>query len=179
MLFMRSRGKGQKKVYYDTGWVNCQNASDDGSDWTNPSKATVSNDDWAECGLLAAATSSRIRMTNPDMSSIPANAVIVGVEYRYERHVGSTGGGYRDAEEKLIVGGSAGGSDKSSGTNWPTTDGTLAKGGSTDLHGYSNITVAQVQGGTNFGFGVKATTTSARTGYIDVGQMKVYYYVWE
>lgn len=146
--------------------------------------ANLGADDGTNAALGAGATN-EIQATNYDMSTVPDNATIVGIEVVVERQSNTAA----QASDLLVdlVGVSGGTSNKAVLTPWLNAGGTVTFGGPTDLWGSQSITAAVVRSSL-FGARLLATRTDAGTpsvGWVDYIKIKVYYiekdqpiYVW-
>lgn len=103
--------------------------------WTGITNVSASDDTRATATLdrTVPDVSDRINTTNYGFT-VPYDATVTGVTVEVERH--SAGADtVLDLEVRLLKATALVGSDKSSGTNWPTTDTIATYGGSSDLWG--------------------------------------------
>lgn len=138
---------------------------------TNPGNALVSDNSYATSILLTGQISNYLKVTNFGFK-IPSDATIKGITVSIERS-SNTLNGTHDNSVKLVKGGTATGNDKASGTLWPTSDGTVTYGSSTDLWGLT-LTSNDVNA-SNFGVVIAAIADLASTARVDYVSITVYY----
>lgn len=143
--------------------------------WSNPSNATASDDSDAICvvGQGTGQIGEYLKCTNFGFS-IPAGATIDGITVDVELR-SSQVNRVVDNAVRIVKGGTIGSTDRSSGTNWPTTETTRSYGSTSDLWGES-WTVADINAST-FGFAISPSSTGAgsRNAEIDHVQITIEY----
>lgn len=160
--------------------TNVDNAS--GATWSNMANVNASDDAWATASVGSAPNHTDfMQLTNFGFtdSDIPAGSLIDGVEVSVERSEGSLSTAtVNDDTIKLIKGGVQTGDNKASATNWPTSDGTVVYGSSTD--GW-NAGLAQTDiVASNFGVaiaGKRSGGTGSEQCRVDHVQLRVYFTV--
>jgi len=120
--------------------------------WTNLDNDKTSNNQYATTGNMDSGnTTVYLKATNFGFA-IPAGVVIDGISVSVERKASDAN--FYDNAIRIVKGGTIGTTDKSSGSAWPTNDGTVTYGGAADLWGqtwtYTDINSA------NFGFAISA-----------------------
>lgn len=144
--------------------------------WINPSNAAVSDNVYTT-QTTSAVSAQSLQCTNFGFS-IPAGATINGITVGIERKSSNaTNPGCSDQTIQLMKAGSVTGSNKASGTNWPTTEATLSYGGVADLWG-TTWTDAQINA-SGFGISINAVKTglgkSSVTASIDFVSITITY----
>lgn len=139
------------------------------SAWTNPSNGATTDAVYATV-TGANFTSHYLKWLNFGFS-IPAGSTINGISVDIIRH--ESGASVTDNVVKLVKGGTVGGNNKASASQWPTTDGTATYGSSNDLWGQT-WTSADINGST-FGVVLSATSSGMPTASVDSAAVTVYY----
>ena len=130
--------------------------------WSNPGRATASDNSRATAVLAASAVSHYLKCTNFNFGSqIPSGSTIDGILVEWEK-LSSSASTIRDSSVRIIQGGSLAGTDKSAGAFWPTTEAFVSYGGAADTWGLM-WTAAQVTAN-NTSFGVVISATNGGTG---------------
>lgn len=102
--------------------------------WTNPGNILASDNSNATASANTGVTTNYLKATNFGFS-IPTGATIDGIVVEFERKSNNTGTG-RDGEVKLVKGGTIGGDNKATATNWAfITDRYDSYGANNDLWG--------------------------------------------
>ena len=141
--------------------------------WANPGNITANDNSYASASLNNS-TTHYLQATNFGFA-IPTLATIDGITVVIGRY-GTTdfGNDVRDNIVRLVQGGTIVGSNyATTGTDWPSTEGTATYGSATDLWG-TTWTAAQINAA-NFGVVLSATSTNSRTAYVDYMQVTVAY----
>lgn len=141
--------------------------------WSNPSNAASSNDSDATASLQSS-SSQYLKATNFGFS-LPAGAIVTGVQVEVERACFSAGQ-YSDAAVRIVKGGVIGSTDRSAGGTWPTSDTVQAYGGAGDLWG-ETLTDSDVEAST-FGVALRVSRSGGVTpanAEVDHVKMTVYY----
>lgn len=138
---------------------------------TNPSNVGSSDNSYATSVLLLGQITNYLKATNFGFA-IPSDASIDGIVVEIERSA-TVGVAVADNSVKLVKGGSIGGTDKASASNWPTSDAYASYGSATDLWGQT-WTLADINAST-FGVVVSAIDAIAATAQIDHVRITVYY----
>lgn len=136
--------------------------------WGNPTNCYASDDSRAihTHTFTGASTTNALIASGFDFSAIPSGATIDGIVLDVERSCSNTAGSPRDSSVRLTKDGSTFvGSDKASGTTWPTTDAYTTYGGVADLWG-TTWTLAEIQAST-FGVAVSAQRDAVK-GFVEV-----------
>lgn len=149
--------------------------------WTGPTNVFSSNDSRATVSLGGPFTATRgLRITGFDFSAIPGGSTINGIVVEVERSCSSTSGNPHDSYLGLVKAATADGdiygTNKASGTTWPTSDAYATYGSSSDLWG-GTWSLADIQ---NAGFGIDIHVVIsgfkvASTVRIDHVRITVYY----
>lgn len=154
-------------------------SSGGGTAWTNPGNITADDASYATCTLTASGTSQALNGTSFGFS-IPSGATIDGFLVEIERFSSSPLGSpfnIADSNVQLIKGGTAGGTNKSTGAVWNYTSPTIVSfGGAADLWGQT-WTDSDVNA-SNFGATLSIQNlsgVSTRTGSVDYIRITVYY----
>jgi len=139
--------------------------------WSNPGNAAASDDTYANALLFHPSTTYYLKATNYGFG-IPTGNMIVGIEVKAERKEGA--GVAEDNSIRLYKGGTMQGDDKSTGVDYPTTDGIITYGGPTDLWGLTWM-LSDINA-SDFGVGNSGKTLSgAPSPLIDHIEITVYY----
>lgn len=139
--------------------------------WANPGNITASDDVRAVVTVQSSIPSRYLRSTSHGFA-IPTGATIDGIVAQIERH--REGGVLTDSAVRLAKGGAPGGTNKASGSTWPTSDGTATYGSATDLWGQT-WTPAEINDA-GFGLCLSATKTAgAMEARVDAMRLIVYY----
>ncbi|MCX8174877.1 MAG: DUF5011 domain-containing protein [Candidatus Micrarchaeota archaeon] len=147
--------------------------------WSNPSRAQASDNQYATTTLSqSSGVSYYLNATNFSFN-LPSNAVITGIEVAIERRQacasGSCTSNVTDVEVRLQKNGALVGNNKAKATAWPTTDSTAIYGGPSDLWGAS-WTAADINSiKTGVVLSVNRTPGGSRNLYVDYINMTVYY----
>lgn len=167
----------------DTGLITAQTGGNDASvgtvDWVNPGGVADEQADPVTAGANfsdngAPKTSHYLTATNLSLT-IPAGAVIDGIEVQISHRSGNTVNFIQNSI-KLIVGGSVSGDEKSTADNVLTTTETKTFGGAADKWGLTPTRDQVVA--SNFGVAISyilPAPPSFKTMYINKVQVKVYY----
>lgn len=147
-----------------------------GIDWSNATNVLSSNDSYSTASTFGPVNATeRLRVTGFDFSAIPDGSTIDGVVVEIERSVTSTSGSPRDSSIYLCKATVQAGSNKASGTTWPTTDAYATYGGVADLWG-TTLTTADVK---DSGFGIliagQITGKASTTFRVDHVRITIYY----
>jgi len=161
-------------VVLNTGNINASSAT--ASTWAN--LANISNEDGVYTSTyLSKSTTSGLLLAKFNLSAIPDDAIIKGVELIVKRRSYDKNDITRDNSISIYSGASTKvGDDKSTGDLWGTLLSSVSYGGSTDLWGLA-LTPAYLKSA-DFGIGIKTQNTSAFYGQymlVDVIKLKVYY----
>ncbi len=156
------------------------NVNGPGSDaWSNTSYITADDNNFATATVSNTnpRTSDYLQATNFGFS-IPTGATINGIQVQIMRMSSSNAGGnsLNDADLYLMKAGSITGSDKATGTDWPTSMGSASYGSTSDLWGAS--WTAEDINNPNFGVSLSAfnqSTGDTRTASVDYIQITVTY----
>lgn len=162
-----------------TGLTLCTSGSTTGSanfSWSNAGNAVASDNSYATATTVNKSNghnSNTLLATNFGFS-IPSGSTINGVTARVERSA-SGSNKFIDLVISLYVGGSIVGSNKSVGTNWPTSDTNQDYGGASDLWG-TTLSSSDVND-SNFGLAISVTsiTTGAQTARVDAVWISIDY----
>lgn len=159
-----------------TGPKSPATAVDDNSNagnvaWTNPSNAKANDNIYATSILLAGQVTDYLKVTDFGFH-IPTTHGIDGIKVEIERKSGLTSNA-ADTEVKLVKGGTVGGSNLASGTNWPTSEAYTTYGGASNLWG-TTWTAANINA-TNFGVVLSASATLGDTLSVDHIRVTVYH----
>jgi len=139
--------------------------------WVNLSNVAASDDTYATAVLIHPQTTYYLKATNFGFS-IPMGNKIDGIEVKAERK--ESFGGAEDNSIKLAKGGTIQGDDKSTGVDYPLTDGIITYGGATDLWGLTWM-LSDINA-SNFGVGDSAKSLpGAPLPQIDHIEITVYY----
>jgi hypothetical protein len=140
-----------------------------GTPWTSPGNAVASDDMYAMAALAMTVSSNYLAATGFGFS-IPADAVVTGIQVDVERSTQGSGFGsvVVDRAIRIIKGGVIGVTDRSLGTNWPDADAYATYGGPSDLWG-ETWTASDINSPT-FGAAVAlmATSGSGRVDHIRI-----------
>ncbi len=146
--------------------------------WSNLTNALTQNDLYADATVNKAnPTTQYLKLTNFGFS-IATDAVIDGIQVEVDRYTST--GQIIDQSVKLVKGGTIGGTEKSGGAAWPTsdTDAYVSYGGSADLWGQT-WTAADINSA-NFGIAIAATKpnsgNSTRDAHVDDVRVTVTYH---
>ena len=138
----------------------------------NPSNAGASDDVYATIVMLLAQVGHYLKATNFQFA-IPGDASIDGILVEIERSA-TVGVAIVDSSVKIVKGGTIGGTEKASGSSWPTSDAYASYGSATDLWGQT-WTPADINLST-FGVAIAATASLiAGTARIDHVRITVSY----
>lgn len=129
----------------------------------NAVNAAVSDNTYATAVLALGQISHYLKATNFQFA-IPLDATIVGITVSIERST-TVATSITDSSVTLVKGGTIGGTDKATGTQWPTSDGVATYGSATDLWGQT-WTPADLNA-SNFGVVIAATAGAAATMQVD------------
>lgn len=152
----------------------------DGQSWSNPARATASDNSYATATVDDNQYTNYLNCTNFGFA-IPSNATVNGITVSVERNASSTGSGSitDDYRVRLVKGGVIGTTDDSTGTSYTTSDVVEAHGGSASLWG-TTWTPADINA-SNFGAAYAAeksnTSSGARTVSVDQIQITIDYTV--
>lgn len=138
--------------------------------WTNPGNITASDDTRATVGI-AGAVSRWLAASQFDFSSIPDDAVVLGVTGTVEASIASGSGTITAAT--LFLAGAPVGAQKTLSTALTGTDANYTIGGANDLWGY-NLTPAVLKTST-FGLGVSMTGVGVTSARVDAMWLTVDY----
>jgi MBG domain (YGX type)/Ig-like domain CHU_C associated len=147
--------------------------------WTNPGNALANENSYATISLTSGNTASNYLQTTNYGFSIPAGAIINGIQLTIGRFENNTASGndIRDVAVQLIKGGSLVASNQANtGSDWPTSETAATYGGATSLWG-TTWTPADINA-TNFGASLAINTSNTtRTGSVDYMTITVTYVV--
>lgn len=148
-----------------------------GGSWTNTGNILADDTNYATVTIGTNGTSEYLQATNYGFS-IPAGAVINGIQVTLARQSSSNTGGAstNDADLNLLKGGVIVGTDKAVTTDWPTTMTPTTYGGVADLWG-TTWTPADINA-SNFGVSLSVLNQSGfsnRTASVDYIQITVTY----
>ncbi|MDQ5944693.1 MAG: biosis protein MshQ [Pseudomonadota bacterium] len=157
--------------------TSCQNTAATGTQaWSSPGNAASSNDNYATASVNDNQVTNYLECTGYGFA-IPATATITGITVNAERNASNTL--VRDSAVRLIKGGVRGSTDRSTTTDYTTSDVVEAHGGAADLWG-TTWTPADINAA-NFGVAFAAykngTAGNARTVSVDHLQISVSYTV--
>jgi hypothetical protein len=103
--------------------------------WSNPSRATASDNSYSTAADSNATETHYLKCTNFSFA-IPAGATINGITLEIERNTTSTSSEEKDSKVRIVkADGTIGTTDKASATVWPATDAYATYGGAADLWG--------------------------------------------
>ena len=162
----------------DTGWTLGSTATAISGSWwsfSNPSNVLTDNTSAASLYMDSRDESEALQVSNFAWgTAIPSGATINGVEVRVRRYCSSTGD-HEDLSMKLLVAGTASGSNYAAGVSYPTSAATQDYGGAADLWGLS-LTEAQVNA-SNFGMALTVIDGNAGsdTSYYEAVWMKIHF----
>ena len=122
--------------------------------------------------MTGGATTHYLKATNFGFT-IPGGSVIDGIVVEVERKENSSSV-CKDSRIRIVKGGSVGSTDKSSVTEWPTTDTYKTYGGAADLWGetWSSTDIND----STFGFALSALGVGFGTAQVDHIRITVYYH---
>ena len=145
--------------------------------WTNTGNITADDANYATANLGTNATSEYLQATGYGFA-IPLTATINGIQVSIMRQSSANTGGnsINDVDLNLLKAGAIAGTDRASGTDWPTTMGAANYGGTADLWG-TTWTPAEINAA-NFGVSLSAQNQSGfsnRTASVDYIQVTVTY----
>lgn len=113
---------------------------------------TASDDSYATASMTSGQVSHYLVATGYNFS-IPAGAIILGIQPKIERsHTNVANGQINDSKVRIVKGGVIGTTDRADTTNWSGSDTTITYGSSTDLWGLT-WTAADINAN-NFGFAI-------------------------
>ncbi len=123
--------------------------------WSNTGNATTSNNTYASATIQEGTASNYLKATNFGFS-IPAGSTINGISVDVERKDVETTDkvSIQDNAVRIVKGGVVGSTDRSSGTDWPTTDTYATYGSTSDTWGES--WAASDINSTDFGYAISA-----------------------
>lgn len=127
--------------------------------WNNESNITADDTNYATSVLTTSATSEYLQGTNYGFA-IPANATINGITVEIMRQSSANTAGFsiNDVDVNLLKAGVIVGTDKASGSDWPTSMTAATYGGPADLWG-TTWTPAQINA-SNFGVSLSVQNES-------------------
>lgn len=159
----------------DTGWVFASAGSsvdyNSGTAWTNPGNIVSQNSTYATCAPAVGDFTDYIRGTFA--LTIPAGATINGIEVRFNAK--RSGVGPDEDSVKIVIGGTAVGTDGSLGSSISGTSTDYVRGGATSLWGLTPTRDQCVA--TDFGFQVAFVDndSAVETTSVDSLAVRVYY----
>ncbi len=160
------------------GTAASDSSNGSGQAWSNLTNALTQNDLYTDATVNKAnPTTQYLKLTNFGFS-IATDAVIDGIQVEVDRYTST--GEIIDQSVKLVKGGTIGGTDKSGGAAWPTsdTDAYVSYGGSADLWGRT-WNAADINSA-NFGVVIAATKSNAgnstRNAHVDDVRVTVTYH---
>jgi hypothetical protein len=117
--------------------ASCANNTTIGTvNWANPGNAITSNTSYATAGVAGGGTTTRYLLCSNYGFNLPAGSRIDGITVNVERRSSSAAaGGVQDAAMRIVQGGVIGTADRSTTTQYTTSDFTEPHGGATDLWG--------------------------------------------
>ena len=140
--------------------------------WANPSRITASDASYATAVQATHNITNPIAGTNLGFA-VPTDATVLGITFELNRYA-SAPSAAGDWQIQLTKSGSTGtGTNKATGTVWPTSPTTAAYGGAADLWG-TTWTPAEINAST-FGALVASTLSSTTTVSVDFFQITVTY----
>lgn len=137
----------------------------------NPGNAAVSDNAYVTATLLLGQVSHYLKVTGFGFT-VPADATITGILVEIERSA-TVSVSITDSSVKLVKGGTIGGTDKATGTNWPTSDAYASYGADGDLWGQT-LTPVDVNA-SNFGVAIATTAVAGAGIQIDHIRITVYW----
>lgn len=138
--------------------------------WTAPSDAATSNDVYAGVAVSSGSPSHYLKATDFGFA-LPPTAAIVGIEVDIERKTGV--GAIEDNAVRIVKGGVAQASDRSSPGVWPGSDTVVTYGSPTDLWGTA-WSVADINAA-GFGAALSVKDSTASFAEVDAFGITVYY----
>lgn len=138
---------------------------------SNPTNAQVSDDSRVTWVLLLGQLGRYLKATNFGFT-IPLDATILGIQVEIEQSA-TVSVSMIDNSVKLVKGGTIGGTDKGTGTSWPTSDAYASYGSASDLWGQT-WTPADINA-SNFGVAISPNCQIAATAQIDHVRITVTY----
>lgn len=143
--------------------------------WTNLDAARVSDDQWATTTAAVAAgkATSQLKASVFDFS-LPAAAVVKGVEVKIERSAASSSSALKDQEVKLLIKGSAQSANLAKATAWSTGDQLTQYGSATELWGATSISAAYAMD-SQFGVLLTVSASAADTPRVDAISMTLHF----
>lgn len=162
----------------DTGWVNptlVRSLNVAGAGWVNTANALTENSS-ASGADVTTSVSDRLNTYGYDFSSIPVGSKIVGIEVRMVRRSEYATYPTDDSTLYLMADQTLKSSNYGTYQNWSTTFTAVTYGGATDLWGWTDITLDDVQSSL-FGVGLQVVggSKTAYYGLVDVIQVKIHY----
>jgi MSHA biogenesis protein MshQ len=143
--------------------------------WTGLANALASDNVYTTAiNVIRNVTTNYLQCTGYGFA-IPAGSTILGITVNVERK--TSGGTIRDAAMRTVKAGVIGTTDRSTVTNYTTTDFTAAHGGSTDLWGgtWATTDINAATFGAAFASMNATTSTTKRTVSVDYMPVTVYY----
>jgi hypothetical protein len=161
-----------------TGWKTAGTASSQGGNpnWANTGNTTSSDNAYATCVLAAFETTDFLQLTNFGFTTgdVPSGSLIVGIEVEVERK--ASGAGVIDDTIQLYDSGAIG-TNKATGTDWPTSDGTASYGGAADTWAAGLLDTDIRDSGFGVNVSAASLSSSARTTSVDFVRLRIYYSV--
>ena len=143
--------------------------------WTNVGNALASDDARSSAALPALNASNYLKVTGFSFS-IPDTAMVNGIVVEAEKRQSGLTGNIRDNAVRIVKGGVIGSADRSSASDWPTSDSYSSYGSASDLWG-AGWAPSDINS-SNFGVAISAQETSglvSRTAEVDHVRVTVYY----
>ena len=152
-----------------------------GTGWSGAGNITIPGSPYATASIADGSSSSYLQATNYNFSSIPDNAIILGIKVDINRQASSTS--YPPVQDNVVSlrkGTTIQATNKASSTSWPTALTVAPYGGPDDLWGTS-WTVLDIKS-TNFGVVLSADVnnisgSTSRTATVDYIQISITYVV--
>lgn len=146
--------------------------------WTNPTNIYASDSTFASYDATGGDVTTHYLLAKTYGFAIPTDAVIDGIEVTTYRGASDNATHTRadDSTIKLFYGGSAVGTNQSTGSHWADGGGLKTFGGATSTWGYSGYLTSAIVNSSTFGVGISAAIEDVEA-YVDYVKMKVYYTV--
>jgi hypothetical protein len=159
----------------DTSAGTAVNVLSGGDAWANPTNCIASDNSYTVTSLDGLDDLSDLLYADTFGINIADTAIVRGIEVKIERKA-SSGTAIVDELIQLTTDGSTKFSDNKAdaATNWPATDGSVTYGSSTDLWGFSSLSVAEIEAAA-FGVRVKVRSSTNADASIDHITINVYY----
>lgn len=144
--------------------------------WATPSNALIEDGTTTTAALTTINLDSQVlRLANFGFT-IPALAVIDGIQVEWKKKGSNISGGVQDEKVRLILNGNIGSVDRSQAPVWPASLAFVTHGGPSDLWG-AQVTPTDLNS-SNFGIAITASVIgSIETAEIDFGRITVFYHL--